>query len=491
MLQLGRLLGPAQRGERHQRRREPGVEHVLVAAQRSFEAGRPRLRARFLFGARDIAVAGLVVPGRDLMSPPQLARDAPVLDIGQPLVVGADPVFGDQADLAALHGIERDLGDRAAGVEGALGRRLAHRDEPLVGQHRLDHATRALALGRHQLVLLDLGQQALGVEVGDDAAARLETVQADVLRRRVVGDLRVERQHGQLRQLVAQAHRIVVEVMARRDLDHAGTEFAVDVVVGDHRDLAIGQRQFGHLADQVRVALVLGMDHQRDVAQHRFRARGGDRQMGQAGARVRLDQRIADMPERAFLLDALDLQVRHGGAQHRVPVDQPLAPVDQPLLVQPHEHFGDHARHLRVHREIFAAPVDRRAHAPHLPRDGRTRFLLPGPYLLDEGLAAEVVPRDALRVELALDHDLRGDARVVGARHPQRVGAPHARVARQAVHDGLVERVSHVQRAGDVGRRQLDGEIGPVRVEGGLGDAPFFPLGAPFGLDGGGFEALG
>ena len=85
--------------------------------------------------------------------------------------------------------------------------------------------------------------------------------------------------------------------------------------------------------------------------------------------------------------------------------------------------------------------------------------------LRDEVLAAQVVAAEALLLQLALDHDLRRDAGVVGARHPQRVVAPHAVVARQAVHDGLVERMAHVQRAGHVRRRQLDRERGLGRVE--------------------------
>ena len=64
--------------------------------------------------------------------------------------------------------------------------------------------------------------------------------------------------------------------------------------------------------------------------------------------------------------------------------------------------------------------------------------------------------RNLLRVELAFHHDLRGDAGVVGAGNPGGIEAAHAVVARQAVHDGLVERVPHMQRAGDVRRRQLD-----------------------------------
>ena len=62
----------------------------------------------------------------------------------------------------------------------------------------------------------------------------------------------------------------------------------------------------------------------------------------------------------------------------------------------------------------------------------------------------------AFGVELALDDHLRGDAGVVGAGLPQRVIAAHAVVARQRVHERVLERVAHVQRAGDVRRRQHD-----------------------------------
>jgi hypothetical protein len=51
---------------------------------------------------------------------------------------------------------------------------------------------------------------------------------------------------------VALADGVVVGVVRRRDLDHAGAEGAVDVVVGDDRDLAVAQRQLHALADQAR-----------------------------------------------------------------------------------------------------------------------------------------------------------------------------------------------------------------------------------------------
>ena len=105
---------------------------------------------------------------------------------------------------------------------------------------------------------------------------------------------------------------------------------------------------------------------------------------------------------------------------------------------------------------------------------------------------------DACGLQLALDHDLRGNAGMVGARNPGGVETRHAVVTRQAVHDGLVERVPHVQRAGHVGRWQLDAEVVATRgsVQTGLARAPatghtiaaFFPFGAPMGFQGSGLE---
>ena len=87
------------------------------------------------------------------------------------------------------------------------------------------------------------------------------------------------------------------------------------------------------------------------------------------------------------------------------------------------------------------------------------------------------------RGKLTLDHDLRGDARVVGARNPGGVAAFHTVVAGQAVHDGLVEGMAHVQRAGYIGRRQLDGERRFGQIHIGLEIALLFPVLIMFGFD--------
>ena len=137
-LELGRLRGPAERRERPQRRAEPGVEHVLVPAQRDVPAvPGPRLRQRVGLAARDVDVAGLVVPGGNAVAPPELAADAPVLDVAHPLEVGLRPVVRHEADAAVLDRPDRRLGER----------RDAH--VPLVGEPGLEHGAAAVA-ARHR-----------------------------------------------------------------------------------------------------------------------------------------------------------------------------------------------------------------------------------------------------------------------------------------------------------------------------------------------------
>ena len=63
---------------------------------------------------------------------------------------------------------------------------------------------------------------------------------------------------------------------------------------------------------------------------------------------------------------------------------------------------------------------------------------------------------DALRLQLTLYNDLCGNTGVIRPRNPRRVETAHAVVARQRVHDGLVESVAHMQRASDIGWWQLN-----------------------------------
>ena len=114
--------------------------------------------------------------------------------------------------------------------------------------------------------------------------------------------------------------------------------------------------------------------------------------------------------------------------------------------------------------------------------------MLPVPHLFDELLAPQLVAGVARCLQLPLDHNLRGNAGVVGANNPVGIVAQHAVITDQRVHQRLLEGVAHVQGAGDVRRRQLDG-VGGL---GGVGIvfemAGSFPLRIPFCFDGAGVK---
>ena len=167
---------------------------------------------------------------------------------------------------------------------------------------------------------------------------------------------------------------------------------------------------------------------------------------------------IANLPEMALLLLVHDFEIADGGLAARAPVHDVGAAIDEALVVEADEGFADCNRQALVHGEVLAAPVHGGAEALHLLEDGAAVVALPLPHALDEGLAAEFLARRAFFGQLALDHHLRGNAGVVGARHPQREPSAHAPPAGENVHLRLVEHVAHVQAAGDVGRGQKDRE---------------------------------
>ena len=158
-----------------------------------------------------------------------------------------------------------------------------------------------------------------------------------------------------------------------------------------------------------------------------------------------------------FLLE-LHLEVREGRVAAGTPVDDVVAPVDQPVFVEPDEDLAHGPGEALVHGEALALPVAGAAQPLELVQDDAAVLLLPLPDPLDEFLAAQVVAGHPFLGEFLLDDVLRGDPGVVRPGHPEGVVALHAVVADQDVLQGIVERVPHVQHARHVGRRDDDAE---------------------------------
>ena len=213
-------------------------------------------------------------------------------------------------------------------------------------------------------------------------------------------------------------------------------------------------------------------------------------------------QRVLEVPHVTVDLGALDLEVRDRGLEMRVPVDQPLAAVDQPLVVHIHEDLDDGIVEIAFlalgrtggagHSESVAGPVAGGAQTAQLVDDRAAGFLLLLPDLSGERLAAQFTAAGlAGGGQPTLDHHLCGDARVILTGLPERVKPLHPVPAHKDVLKRVVEGMAHVQRAGDIRRRDHHREmLVPPRVRAGLKGALGFPIGVDAAFRLGGVEGL-
>ena len=478
VVQILRLLRPAQGREGPQRRGEPGVQGVGVAGQ----MGAAALGAGGgSFFCHHRLAAFVAVPGRDLMAPPQLAADAPVAGVLHPVHIVFGEALGHKADAALFHRLD-----------GGLGQRL-HLDEPLLGDHRLDGGVAAVAAAHLVLEGLDRFEVAAGFEVGDDGLAGLHGGHAGVLAavqdaglvdRRLAGGkegvggllvglaghVPVVGKDPDDGQIVPQPHLKVVGVVGRGDLDHAGALGHIGVLVADDGDLLVQQRQDDVAAVQVGVAGVVGVDGDGGVAQHGLGAGGGQLQH-----LPRLLDRVEQVPEMAVLLGVLHLGVRDGGVAVGAPVDHPVAAVDQALVIQPDKDLPHRVGAALVHGKALPLPVAAAAQLFQLADDAAAVAVLPVPGALQKAVPAHHLLGQALLGHGLDDLGLGGDGGVVGAGHPEGGVALHPLVADEDILHGVVHRVAHVQLPGDVGGRHDDGVGLFVRVGLGVEIAALLP----------------
>jgi hypothetical protein len=361
----------------------------------------------------------------------------------------------------------------------------------LIGEPGLDHHARTVAIGGLDDPVLDLLEQPYRVEHLDNACPSIEAVEADqLLRNEPVLSLRdpcagIEHvEHVRGLDTGAAADLEVVEIVSRRDLDGARAELGIGMLVGDDRDQPARQRVPDLLAHPLAVAIVLRMHRDGHVGKHRLRPRGGD--MDEAAAVL---ERIFEVPELALDLLGLDLEVRDGGAELRIPIDEALVAVEQALAIELHEHLEDGAAEALVHREALVRPVARSAEAAELAGDLASAFGLPFPDEIDEPIAGHVGALAPLSFELALDDHLGCNSGMIHADHPKRILPLQARVADEDVLERVVERVADMERAGHVRRRDDDREglgVGALRAE----QPPLLPIRIPAGLDRGRVESL-
>ena len=219
--------------------------------------------------------------------------------------------------------------------------------------------------------------------------------------------------------------------------------------VGDDGDQAVGERQTNLLADEGRITRVVRVNGDGGVAEHGLGSRGrNDDELPHLAF-----DRIFEVPQMAFDLDVLDLEVGHRSLEPRIPIDQPLVLVDEALAVEFDEDLEHRTRQPLVHRETFARPVAGGAQAAQLLHDCAAIFVLPLPYSIEKLLAPHGNPALLALGQIALDDELRRNAGMVRAGLPEHILAAHPFEAGQHVLQSVIEGMADMQAPRHVGWR--------------------------------------
>ncbi|MNC16748.1 hypothetical protein D3C75_646090 [compost metagenome] len=107
-------------------------------------------------------------------------------------------------------------------------------------------------------------------------------------------------------------------------------------------------------------------------------------------------------------------------------------------------------------------------------------LLFPGPYLLQEFLAAEIMACNPLLAQLLLHFSLGGDPGMVRSRQPEGIKALHPLGADQDILKREVKRMADVQHACYVRRRNHNAVRLGIRPLAGLEEFILHPVGVPF-----------
>ena len=156
LLDIFRFFRPAHSRERPESRAEPCIEDIGVAMDMFAVAV---LAFGDIFTADGNFAAVVAVPGRNLMAPPELAADAPVMDIFHPVIICLAEPFGDKPGFPSVDGINSCFGQRS------------HLDEPLFRRKRFNDSLAAGAVADRVGQRFDVVEEAQFFQVGNDGFA--------------------------------------------------------------------------------------------------------------------------------------------------------------------------------------------------------------------------------------------------------------------------------------------------------------------------------
>ncbi len=357
-----------------------------------------------------------------------------------PVKIGLSEAFGDELNAPVFNNLNRLFGQGL------------HLDKPLRGEHRLNGLAATIAATDIVIISLGFDKIPLLFKLGHYRLARFVSVHAVKLA--AVYDFAVLVNALDLLQVMTKPDFVVIGVMAGGHLDSARAEAQLYIIIRDYRELAPDKGQHRIFADKMLILFILGVHGNAAVAEHGFGASRGDYKL-----LIGVFHRVADIPKRAGNVLIFNLGIGKRRAAIGTPVNHSAAFVDKAFIIKLAERFAHGLCANLVHGEAAAIPVTANAHALLLLDYSVTVLLFPRPNALQKLVAPEVIAGFALGLAQNLFNlYLRGYARMVNARQPQRGIPLHTLIAREDILQGGVHRVPHVQLPRNIGGRHDNGK---------------------------------
>ena len=167
----------------------------------------------------------------------------------------------------------------------------------------------------------------------------------------------------------------VVGVVCRCDLNAACSEFLVNILIGNNRDLSVCKRKLQHLSYKVFISFILRVYSNCCIAEKCLRTSGRDLNK----TSFLTYDGIIDVPEKSVLVLMYNLCIRNRGLAYRTPVDDPGAFVDIAFLIKADKYFLNSLGAALIHGKALTLPVCRCSQLFQLIDDLSAVLLFPCP----------------------------------------------------------------------------------------------------------------
>ncbi|MNC08438.1 hypothetical protein D3C75_560260 [compost metagenome] len=223
-----------------------------------------------------------------------------------------------------------------------------------------------------------------------------------------------------LRQIVPLTYLEVIWIMSWRDLNRTAAKLFIYILVSDNWNLPADNRQDQRFADQIFITIILRMNSNCRITQHRLRTCGRYSDMSAA-----IFKWVTQMVQMTVNFLIFNLDIRQRRTSRRVPVDDTFTAIDQAFIIKLNKYLANSLRQTLIEGKTLAGVVKGKSHFSPLLMNGVRVFVFPIPHLLQELLTSEVMSGNPLLAQLLLYLRLCCNTCVVRTWQPKRIEALH------------------------------------------------------------------